>query len=343
VLGEESRPAATGRNPAAPWAWWLALAVAALAALVAALWLGGAARVPVPFGLPDAGPITKWGLPAARLLSDAAAMLVLGGLLAASWLLPSDRSWLPPTGVRYARLAGIAAAIWALAASATLVLSLSDAVGLPVTQLDAASVRSYATTISQGRALVFVVVIAAVIAALAWRTTRTNSAGLLLIYSYVGLLPPVFTGHAATASNHNLAITTTAVHVVAVSTWVGGLVALVVLGRTAPAHLGHAVPRFSQLALYCFLVTGVSGILTAAVRLDWSLSRLTTGYGKLVIAKAGALVVLGVLGWLHRRREAAALEVAPGRRRFLRLAAVEALVMLATVGIAVALSRSPAL
>jgi putative copper export protein len=325
------------------WGWWLALAAAALGSLVAALWIGGAARLPVPFGLPDAGPVTEWGLPTARLLSDVAAMLVLGALLAAAWLLPAERSWLPPVGVRFARLAGIAAATWALAVVATVVLSLSDAVGLPVSQLDFASIRSYATTFSQGRALVFVAVIAAVIAVLAWRTTRPNAAGLLLVYSYVGLLPPVFSGHAATASNHNLAVTTTAVHVVAVSTWVGGLLALVILGSTAPHLLGHAVPRFSQLALYCLLVTAASGILSAGVRLDWSLSRLSTGYGKLLIAKAAALVVLGVFGWLHRRREAAALAAVSGRRRFLRLAAGEALVILGTVGIAVALSRTPAL
>lgn len=325
------------------WAWRLAAVAVPVAALIAALWLGGAARQPVPFGLPDAGPLTKWGLPAARLLTDVAAMLSLGALLAASWLLPAERGWLTPAGVRCARMGGVAAAVWAIAAIATMLFSLSEAIGLPISQvLDAASIRSYATTISQGRAETFVAVIAAVVAVLAWRTTRANAAGLLLVYAYIGLLPPNFASHAATAANHNLAVTTTAMHVVAVATWVGGLVALVAMGRAAREDLAYAVPRFSRLALYCFVATGITGLLNAGVRLDWSLAAVTAGgYGGLLIAKSAALAVLGVLGWLHRRREMAALATIPGRRGFLRLAGVEVLVMLATVGIAVALSRTP--
>jgi putative copper export protein len=347
--GDEESPSPTGGGRTSSWswwpawrpAWWPATVAVALVTLAAALWLGGAASQPVPFGLPDAGPITKWGLPAARLLSDAAAMLVVGSLLAAAWLVRSERGSLPPAGVRCARLAGTAAAIWTAATVALLLLTLSDTVGVPVTQLDGATIGRFARDSSHGRALVFVTVIAAVIAVLAARTTRTNAAGLLLIYAYVGMLPPVFTGHAATASNHNLAVITTAAHILVVSTWVGGLVALVILGRAAASLLPFAVPRFSQLALYCYLATAVSGTLNAGVRLDWAISRLTTGYGGLLAAKTVALLVLGLLAWQHRRREAAALTAMPGQRGFLRVASIEALVMIATVGIAVALSRTP--
>jgi putative copper resistance protein D len=342
VLDRELGRPATGEGRTSSWGWWAAAVAVPLAALGASLWLGGAASQPAPFGLPEAGPFTAWGLPAARLLADAAAMLVVGSMLAAAWLVRSERYRLPPAGIRCVRMAGTAAAIWTAATAAVLLLSLSDAVGLPVTRLDRTSIVRFATAVPQGRALVFVAALAAVIAVLARRTTQTNTAALVLIYTYVGLLPPVFTSHAATASNHNAAVITTAAHILAVSTWVGGLVALVILGRTAAEQLPFAVPRFSQLALYCYLATAVSGLLNAGVRLDWSISRLTVrGYGGLLAAKVVAVLVLGVLGWLHRRREAAALASLPGQRGFLRLATVEALVMLATVGIAVALSRTP--
>ena len=59
-----------------------------------------------------------------------------------------------------------------------------------------------------------------------------------------------------------------------------------------------------------------------------------TRYGALVIAKAAALVLLGVLGLLTRRRMAA------GRVPVLRWAGVEVTLMAVTLGLAAALSQA---
>ena len=65
----------------------------------------------------------------------------------------------------------------------------------------------------------------------------------------------------------------------------------------------------------------------------------TTGYGALVVAKAVALVALGVFG-----ARPPPADGRPGRRgearALVRLGAVEVVLMLATVGLAVALGRS---
>jgi putative copper resistance protein D len=63
---------------------------------------------------------------------------------------------------------------------------------------------------------------------------------------------------------------------------------------------------------------------------------LATPYGRLVLAKAAALAVLGGAGWLHRAVTLRALGVRP--RLFWRLAGVEVLVMGAVTGLAVALA-----
>jgi putative copper resistance protein D len=67
---------------------------------------------------------------------------------------------------------------------------------------------------------------------------------------------------------------------------------------------------------------------------------LGTGYGALLAAKTGALVLLGVMGWWHRRVTLPRLQAGEASA-FRRLAAVEVGLMVATVAVAVALAASP--
>ena len=69
-----------------------------------------------------------------------------------------------------------------------------------------------------------------------------------------------------------------------------------------------------------------------------SLRDLASAYGLLVIGKTAALGLLGLAGLAHRTRTIRQLPDRP--RLFLRLAAAEVILMGATIGLAVALSRS---
>jgi cytochrome c oxidase assembly factor CtaG len=67
-----------------------------------------------------------------------------------------------------------------------------------------------------------------------------------------------------------------------------------------------------------------------------------TQYGALVLAKATALTLLGVLGYLQRRKGVSSLRADPGARGpLVRLALVEAVLFGLTFGIAVGLGRTP--
>ena len=89
---------------------------------------------------------------------------------------------------------------------------------------------------------------------------------------------------------------------------------------------------------------GLSGVVNALVRVPPS-DLLTTGYGRLVVAKFVALCALGVLGWRQRRAGVVALQADPSppdaRRVLIRLALIEAAVFGVTFGIAVGLGRTP--
>nr|WP_275889456.1 bifunctional copper resistance protein CopD/cytochrome c oxidase assembly protein [Nakamurella flavida] len=129
-------------------------------------------------------------------------------------------------------------------------------------------------------------------------------------------------------------------HLVGVSAWVGGLVALLGLVRQRVAHLDVIARRYSAMALVAFVVVALSGLINAWVRLAAVNDLWLTDYGRLVLAKAALLITLGLLGWRHRARTLRTLGDGSDRRPFLRLAVVEVLIMAATLGVAAALART---
>ncbi|QLQ40490.2 bifunctional copper resistance protein CopD/cytochrome c oxidase assembly protein [Micromonospora robiginosa] len=330
-------PGTGGATGAAGWLVGLGAVGAAAAALLLALRAGGALAAAIP-GLPDPGPVTTWALPPVRLLADVLATLTVGFAVTAAFLLPGDGTSVSAHGWLVLRRAGLAAAGWAVASLALLVLTVSDLLGAPLDRLGAASVISFGVDISQGRSLLAQAGLAAVVAVTARvgvsRGTAAVAAGLAL----VGLLPPALTGHAAGAGNHQIAVSSLALHVLAAALWAGGLAALLTIRRSR--HLPGAAARYSRLALACFGTVAVSGLANAAVRLGDVEQLWRSGYGVLVLGKLAALVLLGALGAAHRTRTLPGL--AAGRRgAFARLAAGEVVVFAATIGLAVALSRSP--
>ncbi|MEU8615682.1 CopD family protein, partial [Actinoplanes sp. NPDC048791] len=101
------------------------------------------------------------------------------------------------------------------------------------------------------------------------------TAGLAL----VALLPPAFTGHSAGAGDHQLAVTSLALHILAASLWVGGLAGLLLVRRHR--RFAETASRYSRLALACFVATAVSGTANAAVRLGSWPALGTSRYGLL--------------------------------------------------------------
>ncbi len=333
--------------------WATGTLLVALAVLVVVLLAGGGAPAPVPAGLPDPGPVTGWGLPTSRVLADLFGLATVGLLMAPGLLLPSSAKVLTRPGFGAAQLAVRTAVLWAVAVAVELVLTTSDITGLPLGQaLDPAQLRSFATQVPQGRALLVQLVLTMVVAVVARSTLTSSRAALATALAVVAVAPPTLTGHSAASGNHELAVASLMVHVICASLWVGGLLALlwvaVVPSRSAEAGLdrdglGLALARFSVLAGVCWVGVGVSGVVNAAVRLDGIGAFFSTSYGVLVLCKVAALVVLGGFGWWHRKHTVEQLRrdsrgTVP---RFVRVAAVEVLVMAATVGLAVGLSRTP--
>ncbi|MGV9598271.1 cytochrome c oxidase assembly protein [Streptosporangium sandarakinum] len=321
---------------------WLGLAVAgaALVALVIAMFAGGAATPRIIPGLPDEGAVTRWGLPVAKLTMDAAGVVTVGTLLAAAFFFPVDKGLLGKSALGYVRAASWSALVWAGAAAATMVFTLSEVLGLPVADvLGGDELTSFASQVSQGIALTLVVLFGVAIALFARGAITAGTAAGLLVLALVTMLPPALTGHSASSPNHDLATSGVALHLLALALWVGGLAALCVHALRGRPQLEIAAARFSAMALWCYVAVGLSGLFSVIARLTSVSELFTSAYGLLLVAKTVAFALLGVFGWWHRKRTVPGL-AGGGRGGFARFASVELLVMFATVGLAVALGRT---
>jgi cytochrome c oxidase assembly factor CtaG/putative copper export protein len=328
----------------AVWRAGAAALAASAVLLVAGLVLGGSATEKVIPGLGDAGALTRWGLPVSRTAMDLLSALTVGALLAAAAFLPVEGGRAAPRlskdALGYLSAASWIAAAWAAAAAATLVFTVADVLGQPVGDvLTGSELSSYVGSLPQGTALMIVVLLAVVVALLARTTTTPAAAFGLLAMAGIALLPAPLTGHSASAANHATATTGVALHVAAVAPWVGGLAVACVHALLRRDRLPLVTERFSRMAVWCYVTVGASGLVNVIARLPDPRELVETDYGRLALGKIIAFCLLGWFGWWHRTRTLPA--VAGGRPgAFARFASVEAAVMAAAMGLAVALART---
>ena len=196
---------------------------------------------------------------------------------------------------------------------------------------------SFVGQIDLGRSLGVSALIILVVITLAISATRITTAAWAATLSLLAVLPIALVGHSATGADHMNGVDSLAIHLVGICLWVGGLAALLLIAGRLGDQLQIVVPRYSRLAGWCFAAVAASGVINALLRLG-SLRELASAYGLLIIGKTAALGLLGLAGLAHRTRTIRELPDRP--RLFLRLAAAEVILMGATIGLAVALSRS---
>ncbi|MEY8040147.1 cytochrome c oxidase assembly protein [Saccharopolyspora cebuensis] len=313
------------------------LLAAVVAAALTALF---AADSYAQYGLPDPGPITSYGLPVVRVIAESGAVVTIGSLLLAAFGIPAKRSGaLAADGYAAVRTAGWAAAVWCVGAALLVPFIAADATGRAVSEVLSTEVLfGLVDALEEAKSWGLTALIAFLVAVtcrvvLSWGWT-TAAFGL----SLAGMLPVVATGHSASGGAHDIATNSLLFHLFGAVLWVGGLIALLAHAARGGAHVGLVARRFSRIALVCWLAMAVSGVVNSLVRVPLD-QLLTTSYGLLVVVKVVCLVVLGVVGYYQR--SASVRRIENGTGGLLRLGAVEVLIMFVTIGVAVALGRTP--
>lgn len=294
-------------------------------------------------GLPDPGPVTTYGLPFVRAAGEIAAVIAVGAFLFAAFLVPPQANGvLDAAGYRAVRLGAAASAVWTVCAALLVPLTVSDVSGQPLRDhLDPVAIWSVAGLVDIAGAWRWTAFLAAVVTLVSLPVLRWAWTPVLFAGSLLTLMPLALTGHSSSGGSHDLATNSLIIHLIAGALWAGGLLALLVHALRGGEYADLAARRFSTVALWCFVAMALSGVINALVRISPA-DLVRTEYGWLLLAKVAALTLLGVAGYLQRRRGVAALQGDPAARGALvRLALTEAVLFGVTFGIAVGLGRTP--
>ena len=259
----------------------------------------------------------------------------VGALLSMAFLVVNHNGFLTTSGEKVRTLLKITSTIWVIGAFGTVIFTLAQILGTTISDaLDPTVIRSFITQISLGKYLAFQALMAAVVLIFSFATKKIESLIILLALSIAGLVAPVFESHAASSGSHSLVIGSLVIHVIALSLWVGGVIAL---GTLSAEDRPMAVPRFSQMALWSAIAVVVSGAVNAWARLNFA-DAWNSSYAYIVLAKVFATVILVLIGYLHRKTLANKKTI--NWAGFAKLITVEAAIMVVTVVMGTWLSTS---
>jgi putative copper resistance protein D len=249
----------------------------------------------------------------------------------------------PPTKAWTAvvRVGAVAAALWGPAAVAQLLLTHLSVIGDSLSPgMYGSALWQFVSEIELGTTLTLAAILALVVGILGVATTTANGAAWTAALGIVALLPPAFTGHAAGAANHEVAVSGMWLHLGGIVLWMGGLAGvLVASGHLSTASLAKAARRYSGIASWAALIVVFSGIQSADLRINNLGELLTTAWGGLLTAKIVGTGLLLLAGGWHRARTLRMLDDGV-RSAFTRLAVAEMVVMGAVMGVATTLGSS---
>lgn len=288
---------------------------------------------PAAQGIRDAGLLSDLAAPVVRGLRVLGAVVTVGALVIALLLGGSGRaSALKVAASRWAML-------WAVAAGCSIVLEVSQTSGVPIAEVLGGEGSGFSSA-AQVTGLTVTAWLAAVVSFLSRRVDTSRGVTVVLLTAGLALVTPVLTGHSGHAGFNMPALAALALHVLAVSAWAGGLLALCAHADTATRLDTAVLRRFSALALGCYAVVALSGVANLAARLSLvELVRDGSAYSVLLLLKVSLFVVLGVIGLAHRRRTLGRAEDDLASS-FWSLAVVEVAVMAAALGLAVSLTAT---
>jgi len=324
--------------------------------------------------LSDPGALTRWALPATKVIHNIAWALTFGALMFAAIILPRwtkmpRRGKQPPEDAqqhpaytRAIKIASVTSVIWTFSALAQIIFTYSDVAGMPVNTSQGFSdgMLDYVLAIAVGRAWFWMTIIAAVVTSLVFALRSPTGMAWGAGISLVGVVPLALIGHSSSGDDHFAAVNSIGLHLLGVLLWVGGLILLAMLAPTLvgtsqlkpKVKTDHTQPlvytvlsRYSAVAgVAIFLVAG-SGVANAAIRME-TIEHFFSPYGLMVVLKAVLTIVLGLIGLAHRVRVIPRLKTgtaqppANARRTLWQLIAVEVVIMVGVMVTATLLGSS---
>ncbi|MFT4147681.1 MAG: cytochrome c oxidase assembly protein [Micrococcaceae bacterium] len=270
-------------------------------------------------------------VPLATFINNIAAATTIGSLVAAATIF-SQRE-------RTLRIASIASVIWGAAAIAVFLLTYVEVSNQALNRNSTSGLGDFLFNIATGQAWGVIILIAVSCSTLILLIKGQASLFFVTLLSICGLIPQALIGHASGSSNHTLAVNGLGLHILGVSLWLGGLIALFFNINTLE-NPRVILQRFSALAFFSYLLVLGSGIVSTIVRVG-NFKSMLTPYGSIIIAKIIATILLGVAGFFQRKLIVAHTTADNTKKQAYKLIAVELCILGAASGLAAALAASP--
>lgn len=240
--------------------------------------------------IPDSGALITWANQGLSLVSVVLGVIVVGLLIVYGFLTEQNKNMLAQDGLQKLHLVGRIAIVWALCYAFQAITTLATVLGTNLSQtLAPGLIRTYIWDLVPSRSLLISAALATTVAVLAKVSRSLNSVAAVTVVSLAAVSYPLLNSHSVSLGNHSLAITASVAHGMSVTIWVGALLALHPFVKNGDTLV---VQRFSALATACVATLLVSGIVSAATRMNSFSDLVSTGYGYLVLAKCVLFVII---------------------------------------------------
>jgi putative copper resistance protein D len=273
-----------------------------------------------------------------KYLAYLSSFIVVGFLLAFTFLLVNKEGSLQEVSLKLRQRASIFALFWFLSSTVFLITTFANILDTTfVDALDVTSLQSFVTQVTLGKYLFAQTVAAFFVGYLLLKVRRVIPMMALLLISIIAIAAPALESHSVSGGSHTLATGSMLLHVIGLSLWVGGLFALTFIPID---DRKIAIQRFSVMALWAAIVVVLSGVVNAWARLNFKDAWDTT-YARVIILKALLAAVLIFIGYLHKKNLAQKSEI--NWAILTRLIGYEVLLMAAitAIGIWLSVNASP--
>jgi len=268
-----------------------------------------------------------------KFLALASSFSLVGIFLSLAFLLEEIEGYFQEAGNKLKRLLPPIAAIWVLSTIGLFLSELALIVNRPLLEVfNGNLIRSFALQVILGKVLLISIIAALVVLVAVNFIKRTGGAVALMVITFLGLLAPYLENHNASSGHHMLAVGLVVVHVLALALWIGGLIALVMMG-TPERNRAH--PRFHQIALWSLAAVALTGALNGWIRLG-SISNIGSSYGLLLLGKSILLMLIFTVAFTSHRRNKERVH----ERSLTRQLSIEGVLFVITMSMGIALGQS---
>ena len=185
---------------------------------------------------------------ASKFLVLLSSFATIGALLALAFLVLDKDGKLSTSGKKIRSTVSLAASLWFLSSFLNILFTLANILsGSFSSVLDLTVIQSFVFQISLGQYLFFQMAIALLITLTSRAIASTGYTAILLLIALIAVAAPVFQSHSASSGSHAVAIGSLFIHVIALSFWVGGVIAIALLNE---GDRKASLPRFSHIALW---------------------------------------------------------------------------------------------